>query len=161
MAFSSITFTRASQSYSTPLNDENPKPETVANSLFGRIREVFGSTSATTRVQDGLLDLLERLYVLEDRPQVRGLISERPYLAFLLFEGKVVIEQFFPASPIKLSIAFDPEYDESPRLIATIITSLSPQQAFDQLTALDEAWWLNALDRAQGSMSINIAPDEL
>ncbi len=116
--------------------------------------------SATTRVREFELDAIERFFVVDDRSAVRSFVIQRPFLVPLLFEAYQEISLYFGNASLQLKLITDPE-DDSRRLTVTIMTSLSPDDAVERLQQLDEQWWLDALGRTRGALSISISADEL
>ena len=117
--------------------------------------------SATARARDIDLDAIERFFVVPDRNAVRGFLMQRPFLVPLLLEAHGEIGNCFSGSSLRLMVVTDREDEHDRHLTLYIVTSLEPEKALARLQALDEAWWLDTLDRAQGALSISITPDEL
>jgi hypothetical protein len=111
-------------------------------------------------VREFELDAIERFFVVDDRSAVRSFVIQRPFLVPLLFEAYQEISLYFGNASLQLKLITDPE-DDSRRLTVTIMTSLSPDDAVERLQQLDEQWWLDALGRTRGALSISISADEL
>lgn len=100
---------------------------------------------------------LDELYILRERTEVIQFIEEHPSLAPLLLEayGKIA-DLFGPYPHIFLEIITDPEAAESRQLVAFISTILPPNSALDRLMQLDEDWWLEVLEGADGNLCITL-----
>lgn len=81
-------------------------------------------------------------YSVFDPIKVKRFLSERPSLISVLFEARVVIDNFFNFPEISLRVISDPEAAQYNQLFAYIITSYSPDIAFEKLSKFDNAWLL-------------------
>ncbi|KPJ64925.1 hypothetical protein AMJ44_11925 [candidate division WOR-1 bacterium DG_54_3] len=104
-----------------------------------------------------IIQLLERHYVFRQRDEVIGFLESHPFLVSLLLEARSKISVYFPEYPaVFLQLLIDPEIPKDVQLIASIRTNLSPDEALDRLNSLDEGWWLESIDRAQGELCIHV-----
>jgi len=114
--------------------------------------------ASTVRVSRTEVEWIERLYTLRERAEVLGFLERHPFLVSLLLEAYGQIGNYFPGSQIFLEVLTDPEAFNDYQLIASIATNLGPDEAIDMLEQFDENWWLDALDRAQGKLCIDVEP---
>ncbi|MCI0692184.1 hypothetical protein L0337_09300 [candidate division KSB1 bacterium] len=63
---------------------------------------------------------------------------------------------FGPQPEVVLEVVADPEADDDRELFTFIRTSLPPQEALEKLDQLDENWWLDAGDQADGKLCIHL-----
>jgi hypothetical protein len=99
---------------------------------------------------------LERLYIFRDREEVLWFLERYPFLVSLLLEAYEEIWNYFPYSQVSLEVISDPEALDEYQLLASISTSLAPDEAIDKLEQFDESWWLDALDRVQSKLCIDV-----
>jgi hypothetical protein len=83
-------------------------------------------------------------------------LATHPALVPLLLEAHNVIGQYFPAAPIYLRVATDPETTNEVTLIAAIEPQELPQEAANHFMQFMDNWWLDALDRADDKLTITI-----
>jgi len=102
------------------------------------------------------LQLLESIYTLREPRKVFRFLERNTFLAPLLIEAYPKLENRFPDSQIFLEVDTDPEEGNDQQLLVLIATTSSPKEALRRLKELDEDWWLDALDRAQGKLCINL-----
>ncbi len=112
--------------------------------------------ASTVRVHRAALQLLERLYSFRRRAEVLGFLEKYPFLAPLLLEAYDRIRTYFPDSLIFLEVVADPEANGDYQLVASVAVDLDPDEALENLEQFDEDWWLDALDRAQGMLCIDV-----
>ncbi len=108
------------------------------------------------RVHQPEIPLLERLYRFRERLDVLGFLERYPFLIPLLLEAYGKIGEYFPYSQVFLEVVTDPEATNDYQLVLFIATNLDPDEADDRFERFDEDWWLDALDRAQGMLCINL-----
>jgi len=99
---------------------------------------------------------LERLYIFKDQAEVSRFLEKYPFLVPLLLEAYGHIALHFPYSQVFLEVVSDPEASSDSQLVAFIATSLAPGEAVNRLDRFDDAWWLDALDRAQGKLCVHL-----
>jgi hypothetical protein len=99
---------------------------------------------------------IENLYILRDANEVRGFLEENPFLIPLLQEAHIHIKKLFPNSDVVLEVVTDPEIAGEKDLVAFIVVGENVEDASEMLDRLDEEWWLDALDRAQGQFHITL-----
>lgn len=86
---------------------------------------------------------------------VAQFIQENAFLAELLVEIRAkVSEMFGAATQIRLDLLDDPEFLGQPKLYAVILTPLAAEAALALQGRLDDDWWLDNLDRAQGKLNL-------
>jgi hypothetical protein len=101
--------------------------------------------------------VIEHWYTLRQPDEVLAFLEENPFLVSLLIEAYSPIQHYFPDSNLFLEMFADPEStDDHQLLVALIATHLSPEEALIKLDQLDEDWWLDVMDRAQGKLCINV-----
>ncbi|MBC8265123.1 MAG: hypothetical protein H8E47_13495 [Anaerolineales bacterium] len=112
--------------------------------------------ASTVRVPQAVIQWLERLYTFKERSEVLWFLDRYPFLASLLLEAYYEIEKHFPYSQVFLEVVTDPEEIDDYQLVASIATNFAPNEAVDRLEQFDEDWWLDALDRAQSKLCIDV-----
>ena len=121
---------------------------------MGRIWQEIDSS--TVRVSQPDVEFLERLYTFRERGEVLGFLEKYPFLVSLLLEAYNEIGNYFPYSQVFLEVVTDPEVTDDSQLVIFIATDLDPFETDARLERFDEAWWLDALDQAQGKLYINV-----
>ena len=101
-------------------------------------------------------DFLERLYTFRDGVNVRAFLVRYPFLISLLLEANPHLRRHFPEQRIFLEVISDPETIDSSQLVALIVETPSPDEAFDKLERFDKEWWISAVGRAKGKLCINV-----
>jgi len=112
--------------------------------------------ASTVRVPQAVIQWLERLYTFREREEVLWFLESYPFLASLLLEAYDNIGNYFPHTQVFLEVVSDPEATNDYQLVSSIATNLDPDEVIDTLEEFDEDWWLDALDRAQGKLCINV-----
>jgi hypothetical protein len=102
------------------------------------------------------LQLLELIYSFRKPREVKRFLETYKFLAPLLIEAYFEIGKHFPNPRIFLEIDIDPEETNDQQLVAFVATNYSPNEAIRKLKQFDEDWWLDALDRAQKRLCINV-----
>lgn len=102
------------------------------------------------------LQWLELTYTLREPKEVLSFLEKNKVLMPLLIEARFKIRNHFPNSRVFLEVDANPEDINDRQLVAFIATNLSPHEALRELKQFDEDWWLDALDRANGKLCINV-----
>ena len=106
------------------------------------------------------LDLkhLERMYGFRNRQDVMRFVREHPFLLPLLLEARPAIERHFGGDATVIIRLFADSEDAAagPMLYAGIVTAMSASEAAERLDQLDEDWWLDHSDRAQGLLCLTV-----
>ncbi len=88
---------------------------------------------------------------------MKKFLAAHPFLEPLLVETYDKIGNYFGPQPeVVLEVVADPEADDDRELFTFIRTSLPPQEALEKLDQLDENWWLDAGDQADGKLCIHL-----
>ncbi|MDI6792306.1 MAG: hypothetical protein QME81_05485 [bacterium] len=112
--------------------------------------------AATFHVSEAKIKWLEQLYAFRERGEVLWFLERYPFLGSLLLEASGKIGSYFPDSQLFLEVFTDPETINNYQLVISIATNLAPNEAVERLEWFDEDWWLDALDRAQEKLCINV-----
>ena len=100
---------------------------------------------------------LEQLYSFRRQAEVLQFLEAHPFLVPLLVEAHSKIGDYFGSNPeVALEVVTDPEAIDDHELFAFIRTSLPADEAHDRLDRLGEEWWLDAMERAQGKLCIDM-----
>lgn len=99
---------------------------------------------------------LEQLYVFRKPTETLQFLEVYPFLIPLLREAYTNIRKHFPTSAAFLEVVADPEAFEEEQLVIFIATDSAPDQATECLDRLDDEWWLDALEYAQGKLCITL-----
>lgn len=114
------------------------------------------AATATTALPQSVEELTA-LYTFRDRETVVGFVTTHPHLVPLLVEARPEIARYFgPETPVVLEVIPDREAEGYSDLFALIQTALPGTEAAARLDQLDEAWWLDALERADCNLTIDI-----
>lgn len=92
------------------------------------------------------------------RPQeVRQFLEAHPFLVSLLREARARIDEYFGShNDVVLEVVTEADAEDDRELFAFVQTDLPHQEALARLEQLDEDWWLDASDRAQGKLCIHV-----
>ena len=100
--------------------------------------------------------LLEQRYLFRRRNEVIGFLKRYRFLVSLLLEVYDRIAEYFGPSPeVVLEVVSDPEA-EYRELFALVRTNLSPSAALACLERFDQEWWLDASERAQCMLNVDV-----
>jgi len=132
------------------------------NKLFLAFTKVTSASSIRYREmipvwqQPNLLSLAEQRYVLRRRNEVISFLKRYRFLVSLLLEVYDKITEYFGPSPeVVLEVFSDPEA-EYRELFALVRTNLSPSAALACLERFDQEWWLDASERAQCMLNVDV-----
>jgi tetratricopeptide (TPR) repeat protein len=102
-------------------------------------------------------EALRSLYNLEEPDLIAEFVQQNSFLVELLAEAPRRINSVFgEETKLVLRLSQDPEDVDSRKLFINILTTLSAQEAFPLLERLDEEWWLDISDRADGKLNIRL-----
>jgi len=100
---------------------------------------------------------LSRLYSFRNPTEVVNFLQTHSLLVPLLLEAYPRIEEHFGPNPeVVLEVVTDPEAADDQELFAFIRTDLAPDEALEKLHQLDQNWWLDEADRANGKLCIHV-----
>ncbi len=100
---------------------------------------------------------IEGFYTVQDEDTIFAFLRKHPEINVLLIEARRPLSKLFGPNPqVELRVVSDPEAEGFEELFGYIRTSLPVEEALAQLDAFDEAWLLNALDRANGKLNFNL-----
>ena len=100
---------------------------------------------------------LSTLYEFRSPSEVAAFLHENDFLISLLRDAHTQVEKYFgPDASMALEIFVDPEGDGRQKLFLCITRAVSPEKALELLTSLDKGWWLDAVARAEGLLTIQV-----
>src|SRR5882672_3201427 len=106
--------------------------------------------------QQFLLGQLDDLYQFRNQGEVKDYLRRCDYVIDVLLEAPEQIKSRFGRdAQIVLEVITDPE-DGDRKLFAFILTPLAVEEAMDRLEKLDEEWWLDASERAEGQLIVDV-----
>ena len=112
--------------------------------------QTVSATNSVASVAD-----LDRLFSIDDRQQVHAYLARHSHLVPLLVDAAAAIRRYFPQDDtLRLEVIDDAE-TKTEQLYAIVRTSLPSDEAERQLDRLDEEWWLDAVERASGELTID------
>ncbi len=120
------------------------------------IYEEYNWDTSSVNDLDGILPLLEEMYVVRILDDIRWFLEENPSLVFIVFQAHAFINYFFPYSQKRLSVVSDPEISDHFQLLISIAAKLNAEEAFDALRKLDKYWWLSARRQTNGLVNITV-----
>ena len=97
-----------------------------------------------------------RSFEVRNQEDILNYLMVHDYLISVLEEAPSAIYKHFPEVPLSLEIVNDPESSDHTMLGLYISVSGDDQTAFEKLEALDQSWWLDNMDRARGSLFLNL-----
>jgi hypothetical protein len=99
---------------------------------------------------------LDAWYIINDRDSVLGYLSRHPHLVPLLRDVVGAVQRFFPAGDELHLEAINDAETRTEQLYVIITTALSREEAEARLDRFDEEWWLDALDRTNADLTIDV-----
>ncbi len=103
------------------------------------------------------IDDLTELYSVQDRAEVGEYLRQFPFLVPLLKEARGKIARYFGVEvQVSLAVVESQEDENDRELYAKIHTSAPSESALKSLRSLDAGWWLDALDQADGKLTITL-----
>jgi len=99
---------------------------------------------------------IEGLFNVRNREEVGVFFRENRFLITLAIEARIAIKRHFPEAQLFLEVLKDAEGIDPDILYLYVSTDLSPTDARPKLKALDNDWWIAALDRARGKLCISL-----
>jgi len=125
-----------------------------------RLARVPGRQISETSTVAAFAQTLRRIedwYQVADAPAVRRFLYQNRVLADVLVEAFPRVQEFFgPQAQMVLRVVPDREVENDEQLFAYILTSQPPDEAMRRLDALDEAWFLDQLDRVGGLFNFDL-----
>lgn len=107
---------------------------------------------------DHLFQIAER-YTIRDELRIPRFLEAHSFLFDLLFAASARIESYFPGRPLILEHITDPDaerLEQADHLVLCIATDQEVSEAMTQLQRFEADWWLDALPRAHGALSIDL-----
>lgn len=122
----------------------------AANTICGEV--------SNTPVFESELAHLGVYYDLGEHADALQFVRAHPQLLALLMEARGEIELRFPGANVTLRVLTDPEIPDRQDLYVGIETDLCVNDALSRLGELDEAWWLDRADQADGLVCLDVEP---
>lgn len=108
-------------------------------------------------IQVSSINRLQHLYGSKDDFAVWEFVASHPFLISILEEVRQRVSDFFPLPfNLILEVTTDPEATASHALFVFIQTPLALTEALRRLDRFDEEWWLEASERAEGKLCIDV-----
>jgi hypothetical protein len=105
---------------------------------------------------DSTVSELDAWYVIDDREQVQHYLDRHPHLVPLLRDVVDAVRRYFRSDDVLHLEAIDDEETRTEQLYVIVSTSFSRGEAEAQLDRFDEEWWLDALDRTKGDLTVDV-----
>ena len=99
---------------------------------------------------------LEQVYIFREKVEILQFLEERQFLIPLIKDAYTNIRNYFPVSDLFLEVVIDPEIANERQLVIFIAIKENAEGASEALDKLDEDWWMDTMDRAQGSLCITL-----
>ncbi len=99
---------------------------------------------------------LEQFYGFREKSEILLFLEKKQFLLSLLEDAYINIRSYFPASDLFLEVVIDPEIPNERQLVIFIAIKENAEEASEALDKLDENWWMDNMDRAQGSLCITL-----
>lgn len=104
------------------------------------------------------IKLLKQVYVFNEIKEIEGYLRNNKFLIDILFETQPQIISIF-GRDIELHLELHRDYEEDfEELFVVIKSSFPPAVARRMMDTLDEAWFLDILDKTQGKLCITEEP---
>jgi hypothetical protein len=99
---------------------------------------------------------LEQFYIFREKAEIVQFLEAKKFLLPLLEDTYTTIRSYFPASDLLLEVVIDPEIANERQLVIFIAIKENAEEASEVLDKFDEDWWMDNMDRAQGSLCITL-----
>jgi hypothetical protein len=99
---------------------------------------------------------LQGSYIFRKSARINEFLLRNPFLVNLLKKAANHIKTYFRDVETYLEVVDSFDMPESNQLVASISTSLSPEEALGRLEQFDDKWWLDAVPQAQGKLCIKL-----
>jgi hypothetical protein len=99
---------------------------------------------------------LEQLYIFREKAEILRFLEEKQFLLSLLEDTYINISHYFPVSDLFLDVVIDPEIANERQLVIFIAIKDNAEEASEALDKFDEEWWMDNMNRAQGSLCITL-----
>lgn len=141
----------------TPPASRDNAPVSVMDSADVWARTWSESGASVVRNSESQALLIAELYDLTRPDEVLQFLSSHLFLVPLLIEARDKIADIFGhESRVVLEVITDPEAPADRELFAFVRTALPADKALQKLGQLDQDWWLDRLDDAQGKLCIHV-----
>jgi len=94
-------------------------------------------------------------YVFKRPASVEDFLRENPFLIGLILEAREQVRKYFSADhTLALQLFHDPENPRNRQLIILIQTPGVSEEVRPLLDQMNEGWWFDAIEKAQGLLDI-------
>lgn len=114
------------------------------HSTLEKLQSLKSKTGISRSSRKNILARLSRIYELKEPLDILRFISQYPDILPLLFEAHLEIKKYFLCEKLILEVISDTESSSWQKLVISIFTKESANEAFNKLNLLDENWWLDA-----------------
>ena len=103
----------------------------------------------------GRLSEIERRFDFDERERVLDYLDRHPHLLPLLVDVADQIPCYFRPDDRALMQLIEDEDIGVEQLYAIVRSGLDPDEVEARLNRLDEEWWLDAVERADGDLTVD------
>lgn len=122
------------------------------------LRPEFLTPSDSTLSRDYRLLWLADFCAFRNEIQVSSFLRTHAYLIDIIFEAIAHVTTTFPTEvTLELEIFVDPEAEDRPQLFLLVGDFYNADRTVQLLEKLYDEWWLDAMPRARGKMTIGLA----
>jgi len=104
------------------------------------------SKSLSTRIDTALSVLQSRDVVISDRLLLEEYLANNLGIVTHLYDVPSKVAEYFNTSEIEIGMFGDPDTGDVPEMYFEVLTSLSPEEATQQLSSLNREWVLSSMD---------------
>jgi hypothetical protein len=120
-------------------------------------RKLYIKYFAKVRPEANLLEL-DDYYQIEDWDSIgKFLIKNKDLISFLKEAAREISKVFSNDTEIRLELIKDPEISDDIELFATILTDLSVEKALKKVNDIEDNWFLDKLELAQGRFNFDVS----
>jgi hypothetical protein len=134
------------------LTDPNPEMTTSHKLLEGGANWKGVGTSRV-RAVEATQRLLEHFYILRDSSKISQFLKKDALLLRWIVPLYFGIREIFPNHKIALELVKDPEVEDD-KLVAFVLTNLTPATVLEKLEEFDESWWAKKPKRLEEKLSV-------
>ena len=114
----------------------------------------FNIGASLIQVSPPILQLLEQFYTFENRGEILGFLELHPETVHLLLDAYSQIKRQFPHSPLYLDVVIDPDWNNGPEILLTIVPTCSPGEAIEKFKRFIDEWWGMQSVRSDGKVGV-------
>jgi len=90
------------------------------------------------------------------KPDAAAYLNQNEAIHSLVKEAMAKLWHYFPGAPQSVSLLQNDDTSERPEIVLAVITQMQLSRALELLDKFDSDWWIDAMNRANGQMTVTI-----